>query len=141
MFVTACDDAWKHGIVPSVPSAVVLAATIDQPLTVVTPASGSCHDFTGLVLVLTASRPVNLDQVTIHLLDGSNVGGPSVTFPQPDLTSQFGSIHLAAGTTRSFGFHTHFGCSVQVPRGVTADVHFVDGDGASSMVSATRNLP
>src|SRR5262245_48960542 len=34
---------------------------------------------------------VTLDSVTIHMIDGSNLGGPSVTIPQAQLASRVGS--------------------------------------------------
>jgi hypothetical protein len=41
-------------------------------------------------------------EVTIRLIDGSNLGGPMLTFPQPQLSSQFGSTRVVAGATRAF---------------------------------------
>src|SRR5215208_4543298 len=38
-----------------------------------------------------------LDGVTLRLIDGSSVGGPSVTFPRSGLDAQFGSTLIRVG--------------------------------------------
>ena len=43
-------------------------------------------------LRISASTTVDLQQVTIHMIDGTNLGGPMVTVPRADLVGQFGSI-------------------------------------------------
>src|SRR5262249_5518821 len=55
----------------------------------------SCLDGSALVpavtLVVTSSSSSALDTVTLHLIDGANVGGPTVTFPNATLTGLFGT--------------------------------------------------
>ena len=41
-------------------------------------------------LVITALTPVEVDSVTIQMLDGTSLGGPMLTFPRPKLTERFG---------------------------------------------------
>jgi hypothetical protein len=53
-------------------------------------------------VVIAASRTVDLQEVTIRMTDGSNLGGPTVTFPQSQLSSQFGSTRVVAGATQAF---------------------------------------
>ena len=49
-------------------------------------------------VVVVASSPVNLDRLTVRLIDGSHVGGPMVTIPQAELTNQFGTVLILGGT-------------------------------------------
>jgi hypothetical protein len=77
-------------------------------------------------VIVASSRAVDLDNVTIHLIDGSNVGGPMVTVPRVELTSDFGTTFIAAGRNRSFRFRPRFPCSVRPPRFLAADLAFVD---------------
>jgi hypothetical protein len=79
-----------------------------------------------LDLVLTAIDTATVTQVTIRLPDGSSVGGPSVTFPQPDLRSQFGNTIVLAGATRTFAFNPLFTCGLR-PLAVAADLTFLVG--------------
>ena len=39
----------------------------------------------------------------ILLIDGTNIGGPGVTFPQPDLNARFANTVVFAGSSRTFG--------------------------------------
>src|SRR5882762_2251644 len=70
---------------------------------------------TGFDLVIAQTRAANVfvDRVTLHLLDGSNVGGPSITFPRSQLNAMFGST-LVAGT-RAFSFRPQFACGLRRP--------------------------
>jgi hypothetical protein len=90
---------------------------------------------TGFDLLIVQTRPpdVFMDRVTLHLIDGSNVGA-SITFPRPQLNAMFGST-LVAGT-RAFPFRPQFGCGLRRPRSIVADVVLVDSDGRSRNISA-----
>jgi hypothetical protein len=44
------------------------------------------------------------------MIDGTNLGGPSITIPQPELSARFGSTLINAGTTRDFALRPDFGC-------------------------------
>jgi hypothetical protein len=92
-----------------------------------------------LDLVVTAIDTATVTQVTIRLPDGSNVGGPSVTFPRPDLRSQFGSTLVLAGTTRTFAFNPFFTCGLR-PLTVAADLTFLVG-GQTQRLTVSGSLP
>jgi hypothetical protein len=71
-----------------------------------------------------AARPL-VDSATFRLIDGSTVGGPSITFPRPELTRMFGTLVIAQ--RRTFAFSPAFGCPAAWPRAMTADVVMSDG--------------
>jgi len=74
-------------------------------------------------------RDVTLDSVTIHMIDGSNLGGPSITIPQPELATRFGSTLINAGTTRNFALRTDFGCVARLPTALRGSALVVDPRG------------
>lgn len=90
-------------------------------------------------VVLSASENVNVDSVTIHLIEGNNVGGPAVTFPQAGLSDQFGSTLIMAGTSRTFRLQPSFPCGAAHPNAVLAHIAYLDGRGA--MQGITVNGP
>jgi len=90
---------------------------------------------TGFNLVIFQERPSFLDQVTFHLLDGSNLGGPSVTFPRSELNGMFGSTLIVS--SRAFAFRPQFACGLRQPRSLVADVVLIDGDGSSRNVTVS----
>jgi hypothetical protein len=63
----------------------------------------------------------HLDQVTVRLLDGTHLG-PSITFPQPLLSTMFGSTEVVG--TRAFRFSPEFGCLAMHPRSMIVDAAF-----------------
>ena len=63
------------------------------------------------LIVTTSSINVFVDDVTVRMIDGTNLGGPMVTFGRPELNAQFGDTLVRAGTSRRFGFRSAFGCS------------------------------
>ena len=65
---------------------------------------------TTFAVVIVAPTPMRVDTVTIRLIDGSNLGGPMVTFPQPGLAAQFGTTVVPAGIPRTFTFTPQFSC-------------------------------
>ena len=74
-------------------------------------------------------RDVTLDSVTIHMIDGSNLGGPSVTIPQPQLATRFGSTLISAGSTRDFAVRTDFGCVARLPTVLQGSALLLDNRG------------
>jgi hypothetical protein len=74
-------------------------------------------------VVISASRTVDVQEVTIRMTDGSNLGGPMVTFPQPQLSSQFGSTRVVAGATRAFTLP----CMAAPSFGTTILIGYVSG--------------
>ena len=66
---------------------------------------------TDLILAITSTgSSVFLDSVMIHLNDGTNLGGPTVTFPRAGLDAQFGTTLVSAGSTRAFTFGSALTC-------------------------------
>jgi hypothetical protein len=91
-------------------------------------------------LRIAASATVDLQQVTIHMIDGTNLGGPMVTVPRTDLVQQFGSTRIVAGTTRTFTLRPTF-VFTNPPRSVSADITVKDSRGVAFGVSAQSPWP
>jgi hypothetical protein len=95
---------------------------------------------TGVDLVVTASRgPFSLDTVTLHMIDGSNLGGPGITFPSSQLVQMFGTTSVA--DTRVFTLRPEFTCHGSIPRSVEANVIVVDGSGNAKALKASVAFP
>lgn len=77
---------------------------------------------------------LTLDSVTIHMIDGSNVGGPSVRIPQPELATRFGSTLINAGTTRDFALRPDFGCVTRVPTAFRGSALLLDPRGVPQTI-------
>jgi hypothetical protein len=77
---------------------------------------------------------LTLDSVTIHMVDGSNLGGPSVTIPQPQLATRFGSTLISAGTTRNFALRPDFGCVARVPTALRGSALLLDARGVPQTI-------
>jgi len=89
---------------------------------------------------ISASTTVDLDQITIHMIDGTNLGGPMVTVPRTDLLTQFGAIRILGGSIGTFRLHP----SIRVtnpPRSVAADVTVKDSQGVAHTVTAASPWP
>jgi hypothetical protein len=85
---------------------------------------------TRLNLIITAGvHDLTLDSVTLHMIDGTNLGGPSVTIPSPELATQVGSMFIHAGTTRAFALQPAFGCMANEPRSLRGDAFVFDNQG------------
>lgn len=89
---------------------------------------------------IATSRTVDLSTVSLQLNDGSHLGGPAVTFPQPALTSQFGSIRIFAGAGRTFAFSPQFACGTFMPNFIAADVRVIDQMGLPFTTSVSAPL-
>ena len=92
-------------------------------------------------IVIVASMPMRLNNVTIQLIDGSSLGGPMVTFPQPSLITQFGTTDLFNGIARTFTFWPQFGCGARRPDRVVAQLTLLDSTGAPRGVTVAGPLP
>jgi hypothetical protein len=91
-------------------------------------------------IIVAALQTVTMSSATVHLSDGSNLGGPSITFPQTALISQFGSTAIVAGATRTFGFNPQFG-PFETPLLLSANLLFVDMSGMSHVVFVSTPVP
>jgi hypothetical protein len=84
---------------------------------------------------------VSLQQVTLHFIDGSNIGGTPIPFPTPQLQTLFGSnLFIRAGLLRAFPFSTRFGCVPLVPTMLAADVVLVDTNGRLQQSRVTASI-
>jgi hypothetical protein len=86
-----------------------------------------------LVIVQTGSVDVFIDQVMLRLIDGTDLGGPSITIPQRQLNSMFGST-LVVGT-RAFSFKPQFARGLMRPRSLAGKVVLKDAEGIVRTVS------
>jgi hypothetical protein len=107
------------------PTPIALAPLSDVPC----PLGGVAFDTTFHLIVNAGVHDVTLDSITVHMVDGSNLGGPSVTIPQPELSARFGSMLIAAGTTRDFAVRPNFGCVPAAPTALRSNTFVVDSRG------------
>ena len=137
-FSLACDDAKPStSSRPSLtsPSFVVTGSLVRPSVSALAngcPLTGTA--LADLQLIVAASNTdVFVDDVIVRLGDGSNLGGPMVTFPRPALDSRFGNTMVRAGATRAFGFPSAFTCATG--RGLLAQalVTLIDMSGARSL--------
>ena len=77
-----------------------------------------------LVITPLSSRNMSISSATFRLIDGTTPG-PSVTFPQPQLTNMFGTLVITR--PRTFNFAPAFACPTTLPRAMRADVVLEDG--------------
>jgi hypothetical protein len=147
----ACDDAKNRSQTAMLSSTGLFSPTLavgtqispqTLPLTAIpTIACPLAPAFTTSFELIFATLPqvnVFMDSVTLRLLDGSSVGGPSITFPRPALNAMFGSTLIV--TNRAFPFQPNFGCGLIVPGSIVVDVVLIDGFGATRNVTARANF-
>ena len=92
-------------------------------------------------LIVTAGvHDVTFDSVTIHMIDGTNLGGPSITIPQPELSARFGSTLINAGTTRDFALRPDFGCVSVQPVALRSNALLVDSRGVRQAVEVQGRM-
>lgn len=92
------------------------------------------------VIVVSSGLDLRMDSVTVHMIDGTNLGGPSVTIPSPQLNAQFGSTIVRAGTSRAFPLTPVFDCIGIRPQFLTATVVLLDQRGTLQTVNATARV-
>src|SRR6476659_501149 len=115
-FAVGCDSTntpLDPTVVPSTstqPASISVSAT--SPLVNGVVCSTGSVFSPNVTVVFAASAPVNVDRVSFQMIDGSNLGGPTITIPQPSLASQFGFGFgfFAAGTSRVLVFHPQMPC-------------------------------
>jgi hypothetical protein len=90
------------------------------------------------LFVSAGGTSTSLNHVTLRLNDGSSVGGPTVTFPQADLTRMFGSTIIV--DTRTFTFQPQFGCFVGQPRSLIAELTLVDTTGRTRTLTTSASF-
>ena len=140
LITAGCDDMPEHA--PMVNAAdfrpgIILEPT---PITFVSRSGVPCplggFPFNpSLHLVVTAGvQDVTLNSVTIHMIDGSNLGGPSITVPQPELAARFGSTLIVSTSTRDFALRPDFGCIARVPTALRGSAVLVDQRGVPQTI-------
>jgi len=86
------------------------------------------------LIVNAGVHDLTLDSVTIHMIDGTNLGGPSVRIPQPELATVFGSTLISAGTSRAFALRPDFGCVARVPTALRGSALLLDQRGVPQTI-------
>jgi hypothetical protein len=72
-------------------------------------------------VIATGGSGMNLDRVTLEMMDGTHLGS-ALTFPSPVLNTMFGSTVLIG--TRAFRFNPHFDCLAVAPQSLLIDLLF-----------------
>jgi hypothetical protein len=134
--LAACDTKYTAVIGAAVnlpPTTTFGAANITpQPLIIVNVPTFACPSIqpftTDLQLIVDGrgGSDLFLNHVTFFPDDGAGMTGTPIDFSTADLNSRFGETQVHGGTSRSFGFHPHFGCDLFHPHGMTVRVGLVD---------------
>ena len=134
--LSACDDDDESTVTTtfSFAPSPAIAATIGQPSFIPTDPCAATF-----VVVISAFETIDVDAFTIRLIDGSVRGLPVVPVPKLELTRQFGSTLVVAGTSRSFRLQPQFPCDV-TPQAVAADIAFVNARGVMQNFTVERSL-
>ena len=138
------------GCEQSITGAAIAPAPVPAAVAVITTGPVIFNPFTSCVtaavvtpnlnLIITSARDVTVDEVTLHLIDGTNVGGPGITIPRTNLNGGFANTIVRAGTSRTFVLAPTFSCGVVLPRSIRGDVGIVDPAGARTTLVATVPL-
>jgi hypothetical protein len=124
----------------TVPAAVAVISTGSQVINPFASCATAAFVTPDLNLIITSARDVSVEEVTLHLLDGSNVGGAGVTVPRADLNGMFANTIVRAGISRTFVLVPTFQCGGVVPHAIRGDVGIVDPSGARTSLTATMPL-
>jgi hypothetical protein len=144
--LAACDDEGPSAAMVFVPtsSSTLPAITASiNPGIVLGPGGFVCPGgpiAPNFQIVISASQTVELNQVSIQMIDGSHLGGPMVTFPSPLLSSQFSSRRILAGTTRTFTFNPRFVCGMTRPQAVSAQIDYIGSTGVMQGITIEQPL-
>jgi len=92
------------------------------------------------IVIVQPRVDVTMNQVTLQFINGTNLGGTPIPFPQPNLTRMFGNTFVRAHTTRAFPFFQGFGCFPSSPKRLTAQIMLADGNGAAQETSAAADI-
>jgi hypothetical protein len=138
LVTTGCDDSGHARLINTAssinttaivsPSPIVLA-----PITNVPCATGRNFDSSFNLIITAGVTPLTLDSVTIQMLDGTNLGGPSVSIPHQQIVPSAGTSLIPARTTRSFVLSPSF-CIVNTPQSFRASALLVDTRGIKQTV-------
>ena len=140
LITAGCDDMPEHAPTVNAADFRPFISIEPTPITFIPPSGVPCP-LGGFVfsptlhLVVTAGvQDVTLNSVTIHMIDGSNLGGPSITVPQPELAARFGSTLIVSTSTRDFALRPDFGCIVRVPTALSGSAVLIDQRGVPQTI-------
>ena len=140
----ACDEASPASLIVAPSTTIPPALASLGPIGLTTLSQFDCSGFvlntSFNVIVVSSGQDLTMDRVTLHMIDGTNLGGPSVTIPSSQLNAQFGATLGRAGTSRVFPFDTVFGCTVTPPQSMAASVVLTDQRGISQTVVLTAEI-
>jgi hypothetical protein len=143
--LASCSDIGGTGVGGSVftPTAAVTAIVSPQVLIVAPITTSACafvppFDTDFSLIVSAGFESLTVDSVTLQLIDGSHVGGPMVTFPQPDLQRMFGSLVVV--DTRTFAFRPRFGCGSIQPQSLFVEMLAIGKTGGMRRLTATARF-
>ena len=128
----ACDPSPGSVALSNGPSSFAAGATFSPTLIPLTPLAGArCVSgfafATSFHLVITTGvHDLTIESATFQLIDGTHLGGPSVTIPSVDFATQPTLLFIRAGATRDFGLHANFGCFAGRPFSMRGDVFLFD---------------
>jgi len=129
------------GVSTAAPVVVTIVPVSSPTAVVVSSATTVVVEPTVVVdLRIAASTTVDLSQVTIHMIDGTNLGGPMVTVPRADLLTQFGTIRILGGSIGTFRLHPRLKWT-NPPRSVAADITVMDSRGVAHTVTTESPWP
>ena len=129
------------GVSTAVVPVVVSIIPVSSATTVISSATSVIVEPSVIIdLRIAASTTVDLNQVTVHMIDGTNLGGPMVTVPRADLLTQFGTIRILGGSIGTFRLRPRLKWT-NPPRSVAADVTVTDSRGVAHNVTAESPWP
>lgn len=144
---SGCDNDKGVGLISTAPTAAAFVIVSPSLINLTAlggfncPGSGFSPNLTLLITSNGTAR--SMSAATFTLLDGTTVGGPSVTVPTIQLNQQFGSTIVLANQSRSFAMQPVFGCPgvpVVTPHAMNATVKLVDSRGQEESLTTTVNI-
>jgi hypothetical protein len=139
--LVACDRTTNENtsmvVAPTSASGTIVVQVVPHSLPVgvvtTTPCAVVSAFPTGFDLVIVQTPPVNmfLDQLTLHMSDGSS----PITFPTQQLTTMFGSMLIVG--SRTFDFQPQFACALTPPGSIIGTAVLSDAQGHARTVSVT----
>jgi hypothetical protein len=141
LITAGCDDMPEHAPMVNAADFRPGISLEPTPITFIAPSGVPCplggfaFNPSFHLLVTAGVQAVTLSSVTIHMIDGSNLGGPSITVPQPELTARFGSTLIAGGATRDFALRPDFGCIARLPTALRSSALILDQRGIPQTIA------
>jgi hypothetical protein len=145
--LVSCDSTSASGtytnygvFVPTAASDAQFSVSLLSPVIAITgPCSAGTLTTSVELVVVASSGPVSVDSVMLHMIDGTNLGGPAVTFPSSQLGRMFGTTTVVH--TRAFVFSPSFVCPDSRPQSLTAEIIVIDGSGKAKKLAANAAFP